>query len=66
MFGMIVCRLIENKDETRQRCKDALSDDKYIVLLDDLDIKALLGFRFEQNADAIDDYMDNLFRRLIM
>ena len=66
-FGMLVCRTVGDKAKMRQKCKDALYDNRgYILVLDDSDIDHLLELREEQDFEGINNYIDDLFRQLVM
>lgn len=41
-------------------------DNGYIVVLEDFDIKALLRLRADHELTAIDDYLDNKMKDLVM
>ena len=65
-FGALVCRKVKDKEVMLQRCKDSIHDNRgYVLVLDDFDIKRLLQLR-ANDPDGIDNYMDDLFRQLMM
>jgi len=66
VFGIIVCRSNKNKNLMNEMCKDRLEKNEYILILDDNDIMNLLNFRKNNDFKAIDQYMENLFRELVM
>ena len=50
-----------------ERCKDAVADNRgYVLVLDDAEVKALLRLKADKKVQAIDDYLDDMFRELIM
>jgi hypothetical protein len=65
MFGLLVCRRVENEELLIARCRDALRQGKYILVLEDEDILKLAEFRAENAFEAIDNYLDRLFRQLV-
>lgn len=67
MFGVLVCRTVQDEEAMLQRCKDAVRDNRgYVLVLDDSDIKSLLQLKAEANHEGLDDYLDDKFRRLVM
>jgi hypothetical protein len=65
-FGILICRKIERGSELLAKCKDFLQDNKFLLALDDHDLLQLLNFKRNNDAMAISDYMDDLFKRLLM
>lgn len=66
-FGILVCRRIEDKNVCIQRCKDIIHAMKgYIIVLDDDDIINLIGYRAERRFDKINQYMSEVFKKIIM
>lgn len=67
MFGVIVCRTIEDRKKMLQRCKDVVHDNRgYPLVIDDTDINHLLRLRANGAFDSIDEYMDAMFRQLVL
>lgn len=67
MFGMLLCRTIENKAKMIQRCKDVLKDrEGYIIVLEDNDIENLLKFKENNDEDKIDQFMSKKLDEIIM
>jgi len=67
MFGMLLCRTIENKEKMIQRCKDVLKDrEGYIIVLEDNDIENLLKFKENNDEDKIDQFMSKKLDEIIM
>jgi hypothetical protein len=67
MFGILVCRSIEDRKKSLMRCKDVMNDGKgYIIILDDSDISVLLEFKEKNNEKGIDDYLLKKYDELIM
>ena len=67
MFGMLLCRTIENKEKMIQRCKDVLNDrEGYIIVLEDIDIENLIKFKEQNEEEKIDQYMSKKLDELIM
>jgi len=67
LFGALVCRLNADPQLSLKRSRDAVAKNRgYVIVLDDSDLGALLDYRAKGNEAAIDDHMDNLFRRLVL
>ena len=67
LFGAIVCRKNTDEQLALQRCKDVVGKNKgYILVLDDNDLKTLLLHRANGAEHAINNHMDDLFRRLVL
>ncbi|MDQ3374332.1 MAG: hypothetical protein M3521_10655, partial [Acidobacteriota bacterium] len=66
-FGILVCRKNEEKQLLLRRQKDIVNDNRgFVLVLDDDDIKKLIKIKSDQERNGIDDYLDNLFRQIIM
>lgn len=67
MFGILLCRSVQDKATMIQRCKDVMHDNKgFIIVLDDTDIVTLLNFKEQKNEIAIDDFLIKKLDDLIM
>ena len=67
MFGILLCRSVENKIKMNRRCKDVLNDGKgYIIVLTDSDFSVLLELKGDCNEKGIDDFMSKKLDELIM
>lgn len=67
MFGVLVCRTIDDKESIRQRCRDIAKDNRgYVLVFDDSDIETFLQLRSNSDYEQINDYLDDKFRNLIM
>lgn len=67
MFGILICRTIENKEKIIQRCKDVLHDrDGYIIVLEDIDIVKLLKLKEQKKEDKIDQFLNEKLDEIIM
>lgn len=66
LFGALLCRNVNDKQAMLERCQDAIQNNRYVLVLDDSDIKQLLELRASDDFQRIDDYMDDLFRQLVM
>lgn len=67
MFGILLCRTIENKEKMIQRCKDVLHDrEGYIIALEDDDIKYLLKIKEQNKEEKIDHFMNQKLDEIIM
>jgi len=66
-FGVLVCRTVQDKETMFKRCKDIAQDNRgYVIVLDDIDVEALLRLRAKNEHRGLDDYIDDKFRRLVM
>jgi len=66
-FGILVCRIISDRDTMVRRCKDIMNDRRgFVLVLDDNDIKRLLDMRARNDLPGISDFLDNRFSELIM
>lgn len=67
MFGILLCRSVQDKVTMIQRCKDVMHDDKgYIIVLEDQDVVTLLNFKEHKNENAIDEFLTKKLDELIM
>ncbi|AOC57546.1 hypothetical protein [Bacillus pumilus] len=66
-FGILVCRKVDNIELLIKRCKDSMNRDrKYILFLDDNDIKTLLTLKSDKNEEGIVDYLFGKWDRLVL
>jgi len=66
-FGILVCRKNEDKNLLLKRQKDIVNNNRgFVLVFDDTDIKNLINIKAKQEQNGIDDYLDNLFRQIIM
>lgn len=66
-FGMLVCRTINDKELFYKRCHDTATDQRgYILALDDADICNLIDLRASNNESEIDNYLDTLFKKIVL
>jgi hypothetical protein len=67
MFGILVCRSVDDRPLLLQRCRDAFHQDRgYIIVLDDGDIEKLLIMKDAADEAGIDAYLKALLDQLIM
>jgi hypothetical protein len=67
MFGILLCRSVENKISMNRRCKDVLNDGKgYIIVLTDSDFSVLLELKGNDDDKGIDDFMSRKLDELVM
>ncbi len=57
MFGILVCRKINNKENTLRRCMSKFSKNEYIIVLEDKDIENLVRLKVHDGNEGIDDYV---------
>lgn len=61
-FGMILCRRMDDRQRIIERCRDTANDQRgYILVLEDADIQALLGFVAGGHRSEIDRYLQLRF-----
>jgi hypothetical protein len=67
MFGIIVCRTIQNKELVLKRCQDAVKNDpeKAIIVLDDSDLEKLLDFQASGSKRAISEYLEDKLKEVL-
>lgn len=67
MFGILLCRTIENREKMIQRCKDVMHDRKgYIIVLEDNDMEYLLKLKEKKDEEKIDQFMNQKLDEIIM
>ena len=67
IFGVLVCRTVNKKEDMLKRQLDIVHDNRgYVLVLDDSNIKELLQLRSNRNYKGIDIYLENLFRQLLL
>jgi len=70
MFGIIVCRNIEDQDDVLQHCRDLVREnpgaEKYVIVLVDEDIKYMIKRKLDNDSESIDDLLHKKLRELIM
>ena len=67
MFGVIVCRKIENRSQAVSHCRDRRAEkDEYIIVLDDDDVTALVAARRNGDIPALDRILDQRFEELVL
>lgn len=65
-FGFILCRSIQDYDLFLKRCSDTYKDDRGLIIpLIDEDLKNLLDYAVNNNYHGIDDYIQNLFTKIV-
>lgn len=58
MFGFLVYRHSQNRGLLRKRCKALVSENKYVIDLDDADVIKLLRFRSEEGLQEINEMLE--------
>lgn len=67
MFGILLCRTIENKEKIIQRCKDVIHDrEGFIIVLEDNDVECLLKLKEKKEEEKIDKFMNQKLDEIIM
>jgi hypothetical protein len=70
MFGIIVCRKIEDRNRIVLACKDLVKEnpesEKYVIVLDDDDVEQLITMRINNQEPEIDDYLEEKIKELIL
>lgn len=64
-FGIVICREISNPQGIRTRQTTLLKDGKYIIVLDDSDIKKIVKWKLHGEDDQIDDFLEAKFKALV-
>lgn len=66
MFGILVCRTVEDRGLLLKRYRDVVHDDHcYIMALDDADIEELLALKEAGDEQGIDNFLKAKFDKLI-
>ena len=66
MFGMIVCRKIDNNDELLAKLKDIFHRQrKHIIILNDLDIQKIIQLKIDDQEPQIDDFLEEKLLQVI-
>lgn len=64
--GILCARMFENRDLFLRRCKDTSNDQRgFIIPLADDDILALLKYAADGKRSLIDDYLEDIFRKIV-
>lgn len=67
LFGVIVCRVVDDRNKVIQRCRAIVNNKReYVIVLEDRDIKHLMFLKEKDDLDTIDDYLENKFDEIIM
>jgi hypothetical protein len=67
MFGILLCRSVQNRKAMTQRCRDIVADNKgYIIVLDDSEISILLKLKESSKESEIDTFLTKKLDELIM
>lgn len=67
MFGILLCRSIQDKTNLIRRCKDVMNDNKgFIIVMDDSDVSILLKLKEDGKESEVDNFMSNKLDELIM
>lgn len=66
-MGFVLCRAVDKKDKLLERQKDYLRDEnKYIVVLDDIDLLKLLTFKEHNNETELNNFLYSKLNELIL
>lgn len=68
MFGIIICRKINDKKKLLQKQRDILigtTEHKFIILLDDNDIKKMINYKLKDSIKEIDDLLHDKLDELL-
>ena len=70
MFGIIVCRRVNDKKDVLKYCRDLVREnpeaEMYVIVLDDSDIQKMIKYKLEKTEDKIDKLLADKLRPLIM
>jgi len=64
LLGLLVCRETRDKAKVLKHCQDRLKDHKYLIVLDDVDLKNLSRKKLSSNEE-VDDYMDDRLEKIV-
>jgi hypothetical protein len=64
-FGILSCRNIIDCEKAEKRQANLKSDEKYVIVLTDEDMKTLAKFSINNREDEIDNYLEMKFKWLI-
>lgn len=66
-FGAILCRKVDDRQAIIEKCVDIVNRNHgYVLVLDDNDLKRLIGFHAERSEEAIDSFFRQKLRELIL
>ncbi len=66
LFGIVVCRKIEDRKDIIARCRDSALDGRGCILaLDDSDIEEMLFAISEGRINSVENYLDNAVRLIL-
>lgn len=65
VFGILVCRKMENKEAKLKHQQEATKDEKYIIVLEDSDIKKIVKLKIDNKIADIDKFLEGKFKELI-
>lgn len=63
-FGMIICRKIIDGIDAEKRQEQLVRDKKYVIILEDSDIKKIVKLKLDGKEDAIDDHLEEKYKKL--
>jgi hypothetical protein len=70
MFGIIICRKIDDRKRIVLACKDLVKEnpdsEKYVIVIDDNEIAQMIKMRIENRESEIDDLLEEKFKELIL
>lgn len=65
-FGILCCRHIDDKKKLLERLKDIYANGKFILVLEDEDIKELLKYRLKEEYDKLNSLLLDKWDELIL
>ena len=66
MLGFLLCRDKKDKKKVLKHCQDRKKGDKYIIVLDDEDLKILAGYKLnDEDDERINSFVDNKIKEII-
>lgn len=67
MFGILICRTVEDKERMQARCRDFVTGQShYILVLDDGDICELIHLMKSGGYESVSLHLDTLFSRMLL
>lgn len=64
-FGIIICRTIKKHDDGKKRQIDLARDGKYVILLEDSDIKKMVDYKLKNQESEIDNLLEIKLKQIV-
>lgn len=70
MFGIIVCRKVDNVESVLNHCRDLIREnpdaEKYVIVLTDAEIEQMIKHKLENKSDEINKILNAKYKELIL